>query len=452
MFKSTIKITASTFFMRITTAILLLITTTLNPGRTPAQRADVQDKAVVIGPLIAGVAFSPDGKLMASASGGLRSRKTSDGRYVTVDSFAPPGSKTLVELWDTTTGRLMWRFEIGVSRVHSIDFARGGKTLVLQSYDTDRSGKIVDTTRLLQVDNGTLVGSIERGFACGFAFSPDDTIVAFPSEGGAVTLMDVTSGAVIRRIEGHTSAVTALAFSADGKALASAGRDVIKLWEVDSGKLMNTYKDAGESTSLGFSADERIIAAGGFHNRVTLWDVASGELVRDIHWNSHNRTLVGFSGGFDFNADGKTIATWSGGDNITRVWDINSGRLIRSFPSEEGHLRSGMRFLAKQDGTIAVQDAASGKLIRRLTVGANGEPYLATSSDGKTIAAWCCGNVIRVWSLDSSTAPRSLVVGGDGDSTTVGECQNCGRFSFKIREFPIPNANRKLRPGSRIRQ
>lgn len=423
---------ASTFFMRITTAILLLITTTLNPARTPALSADEQPTAVEIGPLIGGVSFSPDGKLMASASGGVRDRKTYFGKSVSVDSYAPPGSKTLVELWDTTTGRLIWRFEVGVSRVHLIDFTRDGNTLVLQSDATDRSGKSVSTTRLWEVHSGRLVGSVERHFAPDFAFSPDDKTIAFPGEDGAITLMDVTSAAVIRRIEGHASEVTALAFSGDGKTLASASRDVIKLWEVDSGKLVSTYEDAGTSTSLGFSPNGRMIAAGGHHNRVTLWNVASGKLVRDIHWNSHNRTLVAYSGVFRFDADGEAISTGSGGDASTRVWDIKTGRLIRSFPSEQGYLRSGMRFLAKPDGTITIKDAASGKLIRQLTVGASGAPYLAVSAHGKTIAAWCCGNVIRVWSLDSSTAPLSLVVGRDGDSTTAVECQSCGRLSLKV--------------------
>ena len=184
---------------------------------------------------------------------------------------------------------------------------------------------------------------------------------------------------------GHPQLVTSVAFSPDGKTLASASYDgTLKLWDVTTGKERATLGEyRGCLGCVAFSPDGKTLASGvigspggGDLKQVKLWDVARGKVRTALNGRDN------FVGSVAFSPDGKTLASVS--DDVT-LWDLAKGKK-----------RATLEVWAKED--------------KKISGPAYSVESVAFSPDGKTLAAVAAnGTTVKVW--DVATAKRSLLPG-----------------------------------------
>lgn len=154
------------------------------------------------------------------------------------------------------------------------------------------------------------------------AFSPDGRYLASASSDATIRIWDAVTGNELRTLTGHIGGVRAVAFSFDGKMLASGGMDgKVKLWEAASGREVTNFDGhKGRVNAVAFSRDGRLLASGGIDNSVKLWDIATKREARTL--NGH----AGWVNAVVFSPDSQTIVSASA-DRSIKSWDAATGQL-----------------------------------------------------------------------------------------------------------------------------
>ena len=152
------------------------------------------------------------------------------------------------------------------------------------------------------------------------AFSPDGKTIATGSVDNTVKLWNL-EGKEIQTLKGHSDRVSSVAFSPDGKTIATgSGDNTVKLWNLE-GKEIQTLKGHSDSVlSVAFSPDGKTIATGSGDNTVKLWSIDGKEL-QTLKGHSDHVTSVAFS------PDGKAIASGSD-DNTVKLWNLDLDNLM----------------------------------------------------------------------------------------------------------------------------
>jgi eukaryotic-like serine/threonine-protein kinase len=347
------------------------------------------------------VAFSPDGRCLASAGGKERDKvgevnvwdmNTGQKVFPTKSfdwavrgvQFSPDGRRLatacreLVQVWDAETGLeqvlpLPCRDPHGM--LEKVVFSRDGRWLaaVGGSFNVHPDGEV----KIWNATTGEKVLSLPGhvGGLRGVAFSPDGRRLVSAGLDQTVKVWDATTGDEVLTLRGHLDSIVSVAFSPDGSKLASASVDnTVRVWDASplEGEPTPEYRTLpghqGAVTDVAFHpTDERILVSTGTDGTVREWDFQAGTELRDRRRTTDGRRpLVAYS------RDGRRLAV-AAGHHPTQVWDTTTGTKLAAFP---GH-------------TAAVS-------------------CLAFSPDGRHIASADTDSIVRVW--DATTAQEVWVV------------------------------------------
>ncbi|QIZ72925.1 trypsin-like peptidase domain-containing protein [Oxynema aestuarii] len=272
------------------------------------------------------------------------------------------------------------------------------------------------------------------------ALSSDGAIVANDAGYDAIQLWEVRSGKLLGTLSGHGRTVSSLAMSPDRRWLVSGSDDGVRVWDWRSGRIARSIaidraRENGPIADLAILPPSRdptapddltLVTASGFG--VRLWNLETGELLDTLEGSAGAEAIA-------IAADGRTLAS-AHQDNTVKIWTVDSGELLSTLNAETPEYpmeavaidRAGETVAGGTYGEFKMWDLQRG--IRKLTVRGHGEKALiralAFSPDGRAIAS-ASDDGVKIWSLPQGQLLRhlhrpaiDLVFGPDGRTLMVG--------------------------------
>jgi WD40 repeat protein len=324
---------------------------------------------------VASVGFSPDGKLIVSAS---------------VDQT--------IKLWNAEAGKEVKTLPGNHGSVNSIFFSRDGMLVARAGTD--------DTIKIWNVETGAEVKTLEghAGATRSVSFSPDGRQIIGVA-GNAIRIWNAGTGAEVKTLIGHSDSIRLVAFSSNGNLIVSGSWEgMIEIWNAETGEAIRTLKGHSDAVeSVTFSPDGKYIVSGSsdrdarnpFQQRydqvVKIWNSKTGEEIRSLIGHAGSVHSVAFS------PDGKRIVTASS-DKTIKIWDAESGKEIRTLKGHSSLVNSaafspdGKQIVSGGfDHSIKVWDAQTGAELRSLTGRTKWVVSVSFTQNGKQIVTETMG-------------------------------------------------------------
>jgi WD40 repeat protein len=277
------------------------------------------------------IAFSADGRYLLAG-----------GENVTNDGAAGRCDRHALWLWEVSTGEEVARFRGHSSPITCVAFA----PRAAQAASASRDGTLHVWNTIAQKTSFSF--DRPESPVLSVAFSPDGQRLLTGGEDRVVRVWDLRSGDRLSRCEGHTAAVTAVAWFRDGR-IASASLDQsVRVWDSPTGRQLHCWEGhAGGVRSVAVAPDGSLVLSGGDDELVRLWDVQLGREAGGLPCPSH-------CGAVAFSADGaRALAGESNG--TVRLWDVRGRQELCCF---SGHSKD----VTSVAFTPDTRHAASGSL------------------------------------------------------------------------------------------
>jgi WD40 repeat protein len=392
---------------------------------------------------VTSVTFSPDGRLLASASRGgtvrlweaaigreLRSFREYPG-WVNSVAFSPDGrllaagghtyvprsprdswSSGALDVWELPSGRKLFSFrgetggKVPGDPVYGVAFGPDSRRL-LTTASPEGPPKVWD------VYAGRAVLSLPRGNVpwCA-AYSPDGRRIAI-DRARVVTVYDAQSGKELHSLKGHPGPVKGVAFSPDGQRIVTGGYRAVKVWDAHSGQeVLTLQSDVWWVNAVAFSPDgQRLVSV---NDGPLVWEPGQVR-VWDAHPVPGPALLRGHPGRafhLAFSPDGRRLA--SAGTGPVRLWEVPGGRPLRTFKAEGlgmyglAFSPDGRRLAAGGERVVKVWGAESGEELLSFVAHPDTVRNVAFSPDGRLLATGGYNGQVKVWGARDGRPVRAL--------------------------------------------
>ncbi len=360
---------------------------------------------------VASLAFSPDGRLLASGSW--------DGSIV---------------LWEASTGRPLDRLTGHADAVTDLAFSPDGRLLASASFDWQVRLWPLSAAGEVQ-PSGVRILEGHTDWVSAVAFSPDGAQLASAGYDGLILLWTLTAEPLrSRRLADFSQhdfpEIFCLAFSPDGRLLVAGGNDgQFRFWDARTGQSSGDAIQHDQSIiGLAFSPNGLLLAAGDNNGEILLWELASREPIARLAASAPVFQQDQYSNVYDlaFSPDGRYLLS-GGQDRTARLWDVATFQEIRVLTAHRSQVTSAAfcpqgacLATGDGDGTIIIWQAEALPLeARQLTGHEHPVSSVAFSPDGQRLASassdalLSAGNTVRLW--DASTGENLAVfVGQEG--------------------------------------
>ncbi len=374
---------------------------------------------------------------------------SSNGKLLATGSF-----DTTIKIWaiNSEGGQELMSLRGHESIILDVSFSPDNHSVATAS--GDGKIKVWDITPEGSKELLTRVSHKDRVWA--ITYSPDGTLYATASFDGTAKIWKAESGKLLQTLSGHEGMVYGVSFHPDGNQLATSGEDnTVRIWDVNSGQELQTLTDHEEAANdydiatllpgvlvVAYSPDGKLLASVGEDGTARIWDAKSGELLKSllIHPKRHGGTILAFS------PDGSRLATATDLhgpgpelDAILKVWEVETGQEMISIdlPNRGSALAfspDGTQLVASgAEGFVIAWDPTTGQKpftlsgttdeINDVTISPNGSRLVTNSPEG--VKVWdsksrrelftLTGHIGIVTSADfNTTGSRLVTAGGDG--------------------------------------
>lgn len=372
---------------------------------------------------IRGLAFSPDGKLLASVGGNplLRLWDFATGKEVRqirggapsflAAAFSSDGKKLaavdsdgVLRFWETATGRERNEGALfgGLRSLHSLTFSPDGKFIAFR-FTLTETFKSAGIAVLSTTTGKELLRLSEEDYRDGdLIFTPDSKTLVTGASDDWVRLWDVRTWKESRCFRAGGEGVTRLAVSADGKTLVAGCRDgCVRRLDLQEGKTVVLFQVDRPAEWLALSPDGKVLAWVEFNSSVVvLWDTAAGKRLHRLIGNRGPVEAMAFS------PDGRILASGDVYEGTIRLWDSATGKRVRrpEAPDWVGQVcysPNGKLLASVGEGVAGVQlwDPATGKEVARMAGDAGPLLRVCFSPDGKLLATGDVRGGVRLWTV-----------------------------------------------------